>query len=161
MSLSPSQLQILRAVDRSIQVHGYAPTVQELREQLGAESPTYILRQLERLSELGFLDREVATWRGLRVTERGAEILTAGVDSLSYRVLRTVQELVERMGYGPSLREIRDESGLNYSQVRKCMGRLESAGMVARPLPTWRSMSLTPRGRAALDKVAEGDSSNA
>jgi RIO-like serine/threonine protein kinase len=155
VTLSPSQLEILQAIDRSIQVHGYAPTVQELRAELGHESPTYVLHQIGRLAELGYIDREVATWRGLRVTELGAQVITEGVDSLSYRVLRAVQLLVERMGHGPSLREIQDEASLNYSQVRKCMGRLESAGMVARPLPTWRSMSVTPRGRDALERVAE------
>src|SRR5690606_7702954 len=132
--LSPRQMQILTEINRSIQGRGYPPTIQELQAAFGADSPGFISRQISRLHELGYLDREVATWRGLRVTELGAEHLLRCVDTVSYAVLAVVRDMVQQAGYGPSLREIQDVSGLRFHQVRKCMGRLEAAGMVARPL---------------------------
>lgn len=144
------QVEIIAYVDWHVQTKGYGPTVQEIRHHVGAESSGDITRRINGLHDRGYIRKEAAAWRGLRVTPAGAAILLSRVSRASLSVLHSVAALMERLGCGPSLAEVAEETGLNYWRVRERMGELERAALVVRPLPTWRSVRITDRGQEAL-----------
>lgn len=68
------------------------------------------------------------------------------------RVLGFIASYVERNGYAPSLKEIREAVGLaSSSTVLYYLGRLEKDGYIRRgPHRTSRTLVVTPEGRSAI-----------
>lgn len=72
MMLSPSSKATLEALDAYIRAHGYAPSMRELADLIGAQSSNTAWWHVRRLAEAGMVtaaDRRRA--RTCRITERG------------------------------------------------------------------------------------------
>lgn len=79
--MRPRQRQILELIAEAIRVKGYAPSVRELAAAAGI-SATAAIKHLRRLDTAGVIAREVATWRGIQITERGLRELRAQREQL-------------------------------------------------------------------------------
>ena len=69
------------------------------------------------------------------------------------RCLQAVASLAEARGYPPTVQEVAEEAGRQYSSVHGVLVSLERQGLIARDYATARSMRLTPAGRAALQET--------
>lgn len=65
------QLEVLRAIDKSIREEGYPPTLRELCGQLGVLSTNAVASIIEPLIKKGFVIRKEFVSRGLRITDAG------------------------------------------------------------------------------------------
>lgn len=67
MNLTPRQLEIVRFIRDYAAEHGYAPTMQEMADQLGVSRPT-VFEHIEALEAKGALRRERARSRAIELT---------------------------------------------------------------------------------------------
>jgi len=65
--LTPRQAQILEVIDAHLTGHGYPPSVREIGEAVGLNSPSSVQNHLNRLNELGYLRRDPTKPRALEV----------------------------------------------------------------------------------------------
>lgn len=70
MTLSDRQRSIIEAIRRSINSHGYPPTVREICAMAGISSTSVVNYNLKRLEEGGYLRRNPETSRGIRLLEK-------------------------------------------------------------------------------------------
>lgn len=73
--LTDRQKQVLKAIYSSLKDSGYPPTLADLRENLGVSSNQAVLDFLKLLEEKGFIKKEEATARGLKILKKGFEVL--------------------------------------------------------------------------------------
>ncbi|MGI6208458.1 MAG: transcriptional repressor LexA [Anaerolineae bacterium] len=69
MALSERQKEILEAIRRSVELHGYPPTVREICTAAGISSTSVVIYNLRRLEEQGYLQRNPETSRGIRLLD--------------------------------------------------------------------------------------------
>lgn len=155
MALRGNQARILGLIDSGLHRHGAAPTNKELRDRMGVASVSYVVRQLRKLACGGYIERPAATWRGMRITEKGyREIVDAqDPDDVSRNILVEIQAAVDRTGFGPSLREIEKRVGWSFGLVHKKLLWLLERGYIERRFDTWRSARLTEKGTIAVKKM--------
>ncbi|SIO88521.1 hydroxymethylbilane synthase [Nocardiopsis sp. JB363] len=67
MPLTPTQGTILAAIHALTAEHKYAPTLREIADRAGMASPSAVSRQIDRLVELGYVDRQPGTPRSIRL----------------------------------------------------------------------------------------------
>src|SRR5438093_12917497 len=72
-SLSERQREVLKRIGEVLRERGYAPTVREICQQLGMNSPANVHRHLHVLQDQGFLRMDVQTSRSIVLTEQGVE----------------------------------------------------------------------------------------
>ena len=77
--LTAKQKKILRIIYRSIESDGYAPTLEDLRNDMEVSSNQSILNHLEALEKKAMIKREGAKTRGIA---RGIKILPLGLKAL-------------------------------------------------------------------------------
>lgn len=114
MSLTPRQQQMLEAIQRHIQIHGFAPSIPELCKTLGLSSSSTVHHHLTTLERLGYLKRMGNRAFELTQEAKGMPMLgriAAGEPLLAYAAADTYVELDKELG-GPDrfLLEVRGES---------------------------------------------------
>lgn len=67
--LTARRQRILDGLAAHIATHHRAPTVRELRDELGMSSTGLLHYHLEALEAQGYIVREYKAWRGVRLTE--------------------------------------------------------------------------------------------
>lgn len=67
MPLTPTQGTILAAIHALTAEHKYAPTLREIADRAGMASPSAVSRQIDRLVELGYVERQPGTPRSIRL----------------------------------------------------------------------------------------------
>lgn len=71
--MTPQQNNTLVFIMGYIQIHGHAPTLEEIGAAVGVRSRGAVHRLVQALVDKGHLLRERASWRGLRLVEGGRE----------------------------------------------------------------------------------------
>ena len=71
--LTDRQREILTFIARHLREHGYAPSLRDICDQTGIASTNGVLDHLNALSRKGYLTRDLATARSLRLTDRGKD----------------------------------------------------------------------------------------
>lgn len=74
-SLTRRQKQVLKAIYSSLKDSGYPPTLADLRDKLDVSSNQAVLDFLRLLEEKGFIKKEEGAARGLKILEKGYEVL--------------------------------------------------------------------------------------
>lgn len=69
------QLQVLTAIDRSVRLRGYPPTIRELGDELGIASTNGVNDHLEALERKGLIERAPMRNRAMRITTAGRAAL--------------------------------------------------------------------------------------
>lgn len=68
-------LEVLSVIDRSVRENQYPPTLREIADVANYASTSAVVYCLEHMQELGLIERDARISRGLRITDRGVEIL--------------------------------------------------------------------------------------
>ena len=66
-SLTPRQREILHVIEKSMQERGYPPSVREIGEAVGLNSPSTVHNHLASLQKMGFLRRDPTKPRAIEV----------------------------------------------------------------------------------------------
>ena len=66
-ALTPRQREILHVIERSMQERGYPPSVREIGEAVGLNSPSTVHNHLASLQKMGFLRRDPTKPRAIEV----------------------------------------------------------------------------------------------
>ena len=66
-ALTPRQREILNVISQSMQDRGYPPSVREIGEAVGLNSPSTVHNHLNTLQKMGFLRRDPTTPRAIEV----------------------------------------------------------------------------------------------
>lgn len=74
-TLTKRQEQVLKAIYRYLQDSGYPPTLADLRDELGVSSNQAVLDFLKVLETKEYIKREEGTARGLKILQKGYEVL--------------------------------------------------------------------------------------
>lgn len=84
--LSDRQKKIVEFIGAHVQKHGYPPTIREIGQEVGIPSTSVVKYNLDRLENLGRLERRREVSRGLRLTGRpsAAPPATVQVPLLGY-----------------------------------------------------------------------------
>jgi DNA-binding Lrp family transcriptional regulator len=69
MPLTPTQGTILAAIHTLTDEHKYAPTLREIADRVGMASVSAVSRQINRLVELGHVERQPGTPRSIRLAQ--------------------------------------------------------------------------------------------
>lgn len=80
ISMTPRDLDCLRAIDQLVRAHPYRPTLREIADVLGVSSPNAIHVRVGRLVQLGLVSRRPRMHRAINVTEGGRAALSVEVD---------------------------------------------------------------------------------
>ena len=75
--LTKRQKQVLKIIYSSLKDSGYPPTLADLRDSLGVVSKQAVIDVLGSLEKKGFIKREEGTARGIRILQKGFDILSA------------------------------------------------------------------------------------
>jgi SOS-response transcriptional repressor LexA len=75
VEVTERQMRVLRAVAAGIAKMGYAPSVRELTEELEGKSTNGMIKTLISLDKAGLIRRDVATARGIVLTELGVRMV--------------------------------------------------------------------------------------
>ena len=77
-NLSERQKRILQVLEDFQKTAGYPPSIREIGEETGISSTSVVNYYLDQLEKMGFIERDRKISRGVRLTEKPAEIgLTA------------------------------------------------------------------------------------
>lgn len=68
--ISNEQLEILEAIDDYIKASGYSPSVRDLCEMTGRNSPATIHYHLKNLKKLGYIDYDAKLSRTIRIIRK-------------------------------------------------------------------------------------------
>lgn len=77
-ALTKRQQECLDAIRVSIERHGYPPTVRELCDTLGIDSPNGIACHLDALQRKGWIKRDGETARGIRLVGWKVRLVEVG-----------------------------------------------------------------------------------
>jgi repressor LexA len=94
--LSDRHIRILEMLQK-YQDKGYPPSIREIGEQTGVTSTSVVNYYLEQLEKWGYIERDRRISRGLRVTEKIAEIssmFSASIQSAAQGIVGTASELL-------------------------------------------------------------------
>lgn len=80
--LSKRQQGMLDYINESIQESGRPPTIREIGEAVDISSTSVVNYNLTKLVEKGFLDRDAEVSRGLRLTDKAAELYGLVVEAV-------------------------------------------------------------------------------
>ena len=72
--LSKRQQSILQFTHGYMEDHGRPPTIREIGKAVGINSTSVVNYNLGKLEEKGYLDRDTAASRGLRLTEKPGKV---------------------------------------------------------------------------------------
>ncbi len=70
MALTERQQKILDFIAASIEDQGYPPTIREIGKQVGISSTSVVNYHLNKLKDMGLLDRDNQVSRGLKLTDK-------------------------------------------------------------------------------------------
>lgn len=71
------QLKVLKLIFASVEKRGFPPTIRELCDDMDISSTNGMSEHLKALKKKGLIDREERVARGVRLTQRGRDLLTA------------------------------------------------------------------------------------
>lgn len=96
-NLTKRQRSILEFIHQTVEEDRRPPTIREIGGALDISSTSVVNYNLDRLKERGYLDREEAVSRGLRLTEAAFELLGVAqekMSSVSQQIAQGIQNLV-------------------------------------------------------------------
>lgn len=76
MKLRPRQQRILEFIASYIHEHNYPPTIREIGKAANISSTSVVNYNLERLEEMGYIERNREVARGIRLTGQDASLLS-------------------------------------------------------------------------------------
>ncbi len=76
MKLRPRQQRILEFIASYIREHNYPPTIREIGKAANISSTSVVNYNLERLEEMGYIERNREVARGIRLTGQDASLLS-------------------------------------------------------------------------------------
>jgi repressor LexA len=94
--LSDRHIRILELLQK-YQDKGYPPSIREIGEQTGVTSTSVVNYYLEQLEKWGYIERDRRISRGLRVTDKVAEIagmFSAGIQAAAHTAVEAASELL-------------------------------------------------------------------
>ncbi|KKQ91736.1 MAG: LexA repressor [Microgenomates group bacterium GW2011_GWC1_39_7b] len=99
--LTKRQKQVLKFIHTSIKNSGYPPTLADLREELDVVSNQAVIDVLSVLERKGFIKREEGTARGIRILDKGFEILSARplIPSLGFTAAGPYKDAFENLDW--------------------------------------------------------------
>lgn len=74
MASSSRQIDVLRAINQSIETRGFPPTVREIGQAVGLSSSSSVKYQLDSLESLGLISRDPRRPRTLEITRSGKQV---------------------------------------------------------------------------------------
>jgi repressor LexA len=86
MDLSPRQKEMLSFMGRFVKENGYPPTIREIGQAVKISSTSVVDYNLNILQAKGFIQRERAVSRGVKLLEKALELQTPGLDQVMVRV---------------------------------------------------------------------------
>ncbi len=90
MALTKRQQQVLDVVEQYMEEHGYPPTVREIGDAVGLNSPSTVHAHLKALEQSGALRRDATKPRAIDLGERRRERAAAVVEMPGVRMLPLV-----------------------------------------------------------------------
>ncbi len=90
MALTKRQQQVLDVVEQYMEEHGYPPTVREIGDAVGLNSPSTVHAHLKALEQSGALRRDATKPRAIDLGERRRERAAAPVELPGVRMLPLV-----------------------------------------------------------------------
>ncbi len=94
--LSDRHIRILELLQK-YQDKGYPPSIREIGEQTGVTSTSVVNYYLEQLEKWGYIERDRRISRGLRVTDKVAELagmFSAGIRAVAHTAVEAASELL-------------------------------------------------------------------
>lgn len=90
MALTERQQKILDFIGEALDKQGYPPTIREIGKDVGISSTSVVNYHLNKLKEMGLLDRDDQVSRGLKLTDKAARLLGGG-PLFTVPILGTIQ----------------------------------------------------------------------
>lgn len=92
--LNEKHKKILEVLENFTEINGYPPSIREICSQADVSSTSVANYYLDRLEELGYIERDRRVSRGLRVTRSLAEI-GENVTNTAQSVLQAMEEMIK------------------------------------------------------------------
>ena len=101
LGLTKRQKQVLKIIYRSIKSSGYPPTLADLRDELDVVSNQAVIDILQLLENKGYIRREEGTARGIKILDKGFEILSEKpmVPSLGFTAAGPYKDAFENLDW--------------------------------------------------------------
>lgn len=91
--LTERQIKILQVLDRFQRKSGYPPTIREICEKTEISSTSVVNYYLDRLEEMGYIERDTHVSRGIRLVRPLEEVLPEGAATPAQTALKVVADV--------------------------------------------------------------------